>query len=228
MVRQIIKIYAERCTGCGLCAEACHEKAIGMANGKAVLLRDDLCDGMGLCLPACPAGALSFEEREAAPFDEAAVRVSKAVSPGAVPAGEARPLPEPDAGVPWPIQLRLVPVNAPQLDDAELLVAADCSAFVYPDFYRSFVKGRVALIGCPKLDDTNYTEKLAEVFRTRSIRSVLLIRMEVPCCAGLEKAVRGAARASGKDIPLVVRIMGRNGAIKNTQEGRFEAAEKSH
>ncbi len=213
MLRHIIRIDEKRCTGCGLCVEACREGALGLIDGKARLLRDDWCDGMGLCLPACPADALSFEEREAAPFDAEAVQERMArIAPPPVPAADE---PEPEGWIPppWPVQIRLAPVTAPQFDNADLLVAADCCAFVCPDFCRRFTPGRVVLVGCPKLDDTDYAEKLGRLFTHRSIRSVLVTRMEVPCCEGLEGAVRRALAASGKPLEPEIRVISRRGGI---------------
>ena len=188
MIRKIIKIDQEKCNGCGLCAKACHEGAIGMVAGKATLLREDYCDGLGDCLPACPTGAISFEMREAPAYDEAAVKAAQN-----------------QAGLcNFPIQLKLVPANAAFLDGAHLLIAADCTAFACPSFHKDFVAGRVTLIGCPKLDGGSYAEKLTEIFRENNIRSVTVTRMHVPCCGGLPFAVKSALAASGKQIPCQV------------------------
>ena len=228
MIRKIIRIDEEKCNGCGACASACHEGAIGMVNGKAKLLREDYCDGLGDCLPACPVDAISFEEREAPAYDEAAVlaaKAAKAEAPaGGCPGSRSRSFARPDAAsqpegeIPselrqWPVQLRLAPTKAPYFDGAELLVAADCSAFSYAAFHRDFIRGRVALIGCPKLDPVDYSEKLAEIFRRNDVRGISVVRMEVPCCGGLTLAVQKAIAASGKDIPLSVTILSTDGQI---------------
>ena len=188
MIRKIIQIDEEKCNGCGACASACHEGAIGIVAGKAKLLREDYCDGLGNCLPACPMNAITFEEREAPAYNEAAVLAAK----------EAKSLQLRN----FPVQIKLAPVNAPWFEDADLLIAADCTAFAYPDFHRDFIRGKVVLIGCPKLDTVNYAEKLGEILRTNSIRSITVTRMTVPCCGGLTMAVKNAIAASGKDIPL--------------------------
>ena len=183
MIRKIIKIDTEKCNGCGLCVNACHEQAIGLRHGKAVLLRDDYCDGLGNCLPACPMNAISFEEREALAYDEDAVLLNKKN---------------------WPVQIKLAPVTAPYFHQADLLIAADCTAFTHPSFYQDFLRGHVTLIGCPKLDAIDYSEKLTEIFAGNEIRSITVTRMIVPCCGGLEYAIKTAIKASGKDIPLRV------------------------
>ena len=188
MIRRIITIDENKCNGCGLCADACHEGAIGIVDGKAKLLREDYCDGLGDCLPACPMNAISFEQREAPAYNEAAVLAAK----------EAKSLQLRN----FPVQIKLAPVNAPWFEDADLLIAADCTAFAYPDFHRDFIRGKVVLIGCPKLDTVNYAEKLGEILRNNSIRSITVTRMTVPCCGGLTMAVKNAIAASGKDIPL--------------------------
>ena len=188
MIRRIITIDENKCNGCGLCADACHEGAIGIVGGKATLLREDYCDGLGDCLPACPMNAISFEQREAPAYNEAAVLAAK----------EAKSLQLRN----FPVQIKLAPVNAPWFEDADLLIAADCTAFAYPDFYRDFIRGKVVLIGCPKLDAVNYAEKLTQIFRYNNIRSITVTRMTVPCCGGLTMAVKNAIAASGKDIPL--------------------------
>ena len=229
MIRKIIAIDSEKCNGCGLCAAACHEGAIGMVNGKARLLREDYCDGLGDCLPACPAGAISFEEREAAPYDAAAVAAAKAGAAHAHPAGGCpsaaartlRPASAP-AGetrmesqlVNWPVQIQLLPLRAPYLQGADVLIAADCTAFAYANLHADFLRGRVTLIGCPKLDGVDYAEKLAQVFLQNEIRSVTVLRMEVPCCGGLAAAVQRALAASGRGIPLTVRIVGIDGTLR--------------
>ena len=188
MIRRIITIDENKCNGCGLCADACHEGAIGIVGGKAKLLREDYCDGLGDCLPACPMNAISFEQREAPAYNEAAVLAAK----------EAKSLQLRN----FPVQIKLAPVNAPWFEDTDLLIAADCTAFAYPDFYRDFIRGKVVLIGCPKLDAVNYAEKLTQIFRYNNIRSITVTRMTVPCCGGLTMAVKNAIAASGKDIPL--------------------------
>ena len=188
MIRRIITIDENKCNGCGLCADACHEGAIGIVDGKAKLLREDYCDGLGDCLPACPMNAISFEQREAPAYNEAAVLAAK----------EAKSLQLRN----FPVQIKLAPVNAPWFEDADLLIAADCTAFAYPDFHRDFIRGKVVLIGCPKLDTVNYAEKLTQIFRYNNIRSITVTRMTVPCCGGLTMAVKNAIAASGKDIPL--------------------------
>lgn len=196
MIRRIIKINEELCNGCSACAAACHEDAIGMVDGKARLLKDDYCDGLGDCLPTCPTGAITFEEREAAAYDEAAVkaRTKSQLSQ-------------------WPVQIKLVPVLAPYFKDARLLVAADCTAFAYGNFHNDFIADRVTLIGCPKLDMVDYAEKLTEIIRLNDIKDVTIIRMEVPCCGGLETAVKNALMASGKFIPWSVVTVRTDGTL---------------
>ena len=200
MIRKIIRIDEEKCTGCALCATACHEGAIGMVNGKAKLLRENYCDGFGDCLPACPAGAISFEEREAPAYDENAVLKSK-----------------PSVGrlSQWPVQIKLVPVTAPFFKDADLLIAATCSAFAYGAFHEHFIKGRVTLVGCPKLDGVDYADNMSQIFAANDIKRIRLARMQVPCCGGLESAVKRAVAASGKDIPVSVSIISSDGRILN-------------
>ena len=211
MVRRVIQIDEEKCNGCGICAEACHEGAIGIVDGKAKLLRDDYCDGLGDCLPNCPVGAISFIEREAAAYDEAAVQENKKKqmqAMGQAPVGgcpgsrmrqlERKPAEEnQNAGSPvssqlrqWPVQIKLAPVNAPYFDGAKLLIAADCTAYAYGSFHQDFIRGKVTLIGCPKLDDVDYSEKLTEIIRSNDIQSVTIVRMEVPCCGGLGHAAK--------------------------------------
>ena len=215
MIRKIIKINEEKCNGCGLCAEACHEGAIGMVDGKAKLLRDDYCDGLGDCLPACPTDAITFEEREAAAYDEAAVAAHKARRAAAKTVKtDKEDVPPESALVNWPVQIKLAPIQAPYFEDADLLIAADCSAYAYGNFHRDFIDGKITLMGCPKLDMVDYSEKLTELFARNAIRSITLTRMEVPCCGGLEYAVKQAVAASGKDIPLKVVTIGINGDLK--------------
>ncbi len=197
MLRKIIKIDRDRCDGCGLCVSACHEGAIELVEGKAVLTRENYCDGLGDCLPACPAGAISFEEREASAYDEAAVKAAK------------QPLRQ------WPVQLKLVPVTAPWLDGADLLIAADCTAYAYEGFHTDFIKNRVTLVGCPKLDSTDYSEKLAAIFSGNAIHSITLTRMLVPCCGGMEVAVKKAIASSGKKLPLRIVTISPTGDIVN-------------
>lgn len=196
MKRKIIQINEEKCNGCGVCADACHERAIEMRGGKARLIRDDYCDGLGDCLPACPTGAISIIEREAAAYDEEAVRArtSSRLSQ-------------------WPVQIKLAPVNAPYFDGARLLIAADCTAYAYASFHESFIKGRITLIGCPKLDGIDYSEKLGEILRCNDIKSVTVARMEVPCCGGIEYAVKTALQNSGKMIPWEVVTISTDGRI---------------
>ncbi len=229
MIRKIIEINEEACNGCGLCAEACHEGAIGMVNGKAKLLRDDYCDGLGDCLPTCPTGAISFVEREADPYDEAAVMANKERKgaeplPCGCPGTDSKALsPESKETAPsapvstqlrqWPVQIKLAPINAPYFKDAKLLIAADCTAYAYGNFHNTFMKGSITLIGCPKLDDIDYTEKLTEIIRQNDIKSVTVARMEVPCCGGIEMAVKNALQASGKFLPWQVITISTDGRI---------------
>ncbi len=221
MIRKIIKIDEEKCNGCGACATACHEGAIGMVGGKAKLLREDYCDGLGDCLPACPVDAISFEEREAPAYDEAAVLKAKAaankqgeVLPCGCPGTQSKAIvhndttTEPVRGISrlsqWPVQIKLVPVNAPYFDGADLLIAADCTAYAYGNFHEDFIKNRVTIVGCPKLDDVDYSEKLEKIIAGNDIKSVTIVRMEVPCCGGIENAAKKALQASGKFIPWQV------------------------
>ena len=199
MLRKIIHIDRDKCNGCGACAKACHESAIGMVEGRAQLLRDDYCDGLGDCLPACPTGAITFVEREAAAYDEAAVKAAKAEKPSRL--GQ------------WPVQIKLLPVAAPYFDGADLLIAADCTAYAYGNFHERFIKGRVTLVGCPKLDAVDYAEKLSAILRGNDIKSVTLVRMEVPCCGGLERAAAEAVKQSGKAIPFEVITVSTDGRI---------------
>ena len=221
MLRKIIKIDEEKCNGCGACAAACHEGAIEMIDGKAKLTREDYCDGLGDCLPACPTDAISFEEREAPAYNEAAVLAAKAQKmPTPLPCGcpgthsktirrQGTALDTPAASVTsqlsqWPVQIKLVPVNAPYFEDAHLLVAADCTAYAYGNFHNEFIRNRITLIGCPKLDEGDYAEKLTQIIARNRIKSVTVVRMEVPCCGGIENAVKNALMASGKMIPWQV------------------------
>ncbi len=216
MERKIIYIDEEKCNGCGACAKACHEGAIGMVNGKAKLLRDDYCDGLGDCLPACPTGAIRFVTREAAPYDEAAVQRNKqkgGAAPCACPGMQAKTLSGVSHLAQWPVQIKLVPVNAPYLDGADILIAADCTAYACGDFHSRFMRGHITLIGCPKLDGIDYSEKLTEIFRHNRIRSVTVVRMEVPCCGGMEYAVKRAVEASGKSIPCNTVIISTDGTV---------------
>ena len=214
MVRKIIQIDEDKCIGCGICADACHEGAIGMVDGKAKLLRDDYCDGLGDCLPTCPTGAITFVEREAAAYDEAAVEENKKRKAQPVQTTEESRQNVSSQLSQWPIQIKLAPVQAPYFENADLLIAADCTAYAYGNFHQDFIKGRITLIGCPKLDAVDYTEKLTEILCRNTIRSVTIVRMEVPCCGGLEMALRSALAASGKAIPLSVTVMGIKGDIQ--------------
>lgn len=212
MKRRVIHIDQDKCNGCGACASACHEGAIGMVNGKARLMRDDYCDGLGDCLPACPTNAITFVEREAAPYDEAAVQANKA----ALQAGKAVDAafaPTVSRLQQWPVQIKLAPVNAPYFNGAQLLIAADCTAYAYAGFHEKFMNGHVTLIGCPKLDAIDYSEKLTEIFRNNDIRSINVVRMEVPCCGGMTYAVQRAIANSGKDFPCKVTVLSINGDI---------------
>lgn len=229
MLRKIIKIDEDKCNGCGACASACHEGAIEMIDGKARLTREDYCDGLGDCLPACPMDAISFEEREAPAYNEEAVRAAKMQKfgvklpcgcPGTRSKSIKRENTSPSrATAPtsrlsqWPCQIKLVPVNAPYFEDANLLIAADCTAFAYGNFHEEFIRNHITLIGCPKLDEGDYTEKLTQIIANNNIKSVKILRMEVPCCGGLENAAKGALRASGKFIPWQVVTITTDGKI---------------
>lgn len=215
MIRRIIKINEEKCNGCGLCAKACHEGAIGMINGKAKLLRDDYCDGLGDCLPACPTGAISFEEREALAYDEAAVMAAQKLKEAHKAAAEmAKNQKNTDTQLSqWPVQIKLAPINAPYFQGANLLIAADCTAYAYGNFHNEFIRNRVTLIGCPKLDEGDYAEKLTEIIKTNDIKSVTIARMSVPCCGGIENAVKRALQASGKFIPWQVKVITPEGHV---------------
>ena len=226
MIRRIITIDEEKCNGCGLCADACHEGAIGIVDGKAKLLREDYCDGLGDCLPACPMNAISFEEREAPAYNEAAVLAAKKAKEAPLPCGcpgsacqsISRAAPAEDVCVPsqltnFPVQIKLMPPNAPYFDSADLLIAADCTAYSYGNFHNDFIKDRVTLIGCPKLDAVDYSEKLTQIFRYNNIRSITVTRMTVPCCGGLSHAVQTALKNSGKNIPLNIVTISPDGKI---------------
>ena len=234
MKRKIIQIDEEKCNGCGACAAACHEGAIELVNGKAKLLRDDYCDALGDCLPSCPTGAITFTEREAAAYDKNAVAKQKTKHEGAAPAGcpgsraHAIARRQPPAGPAadcadcagpasclsqWPVQIQLVPVNAPYFDGAKLLVAADCTAYARADFHERFIRNHVTLIGCPKLDEVDYADKLTEILKSNEIKSVTVVRMEVPCCGGIENAVKAALQRSGKLIPWQVVTISAAGEI---------------
>ena len=234
MKRRIIEIDQEKCNGCGACAAACHEGAIAMVDGKAQLMRDDYCDGLGDCLPTCPTGAITFVEREAAAYDEQAVMENKQrkmrkegmTLPFGCPGSQSRNIQRQDAPAvetpqaqqtsrlsQWPVQIKLVPVNAPYFDGAHLLVAADCTAYAYAGFHRELMRNKITLIGCPKLDEGDYSEKLTEIIRQNDIKSVTVARMEVPCCGGIEHAVRTALQASGKFLPWRVVTVSTDGQI---------------
>ena len=232
MIRRIIQIDKEKCNGCGACASACHEGAIGMVEGKATLLRDDYCDGLGDCLPTCPTNAITFIEREAAAYDEAAVKANmtkKAVSgftgcPGSMsrsirsaePSAQAAFLssaPSESCLSQWPVQIKLAPVKAPYFDGARLLVAADCTAYAYGRFHQDFIRGHITLIGCPKLDAVDYSEKLTEIIRNNDIKEVTVVRMVVPCCGGIENAVKKALQNSGKFLPWRVVTISTDGTL---------------
>lgn len=226
MIRRIITIDQEKCNGCGLCAKACHEGAIGMVDGKAQLLREDYCDGLGDCLPACPMNTITFVEREAPAYDEAAVlsaKKAKETSPPCSCPGSSCQNISASSGktvgfVPsrltnFPIQIKLAPVNAPWFENADLLIAADCTAFAYGNFHGEFMSGKVTLIGCPKLDAVNYADKLAQIFAANKIRSITVTRMTVPCCGGLPFAVKTALEMSGKDIPVQIVTISPDGRI---------------
>ena len=235
MIRKIIKINEEKCNGCGACAKACHEGAIEMINGKAKLTRENYCDGLGDCLPACPTDAISFEEREAPAYDEAAVLAAKASKAHSSNQSQianeknnsyvttSAPLP---CGCPgmdakaiegqlsqWPVQIKLVPVSAPYFENKDLLIAADCTAYAYGNFHNEFIKNRITLIGCPKLDAVDYTEKLTAIIAENNIKSVTVTRMVVPCCGGIEYAAKQAIAASGKNIPLNIVTISTDGKI---------------
>ncbi len=215
MKRKIITIDQEACNGCGLCVDACHESAIGLVNGKATLLRDDYCDGLGNCLPACPVNAITFEEREALAFNEEEVKKNAAqASSKALTETSASPFTAPTSRLnQWPVQIKLLPTNAPYFNDADLLIAADCTAYAYGDFHNTFIKNRITLIGCPKLDEGDYAEKLTEIFMNNEIKSITVVRMVVPCCGGIVNSVKTALRNSGKMIPWQVITISTDGTI---------------
>lgn len=227
MKRKIIQINQEKCNGCGLCVNACHEGAIGLVEGKAALLRDDYCDGLGDCLPACPTGAISFEEREAAAYNPEAVRAAKETTerlPCGCPGTQSKVIERSVCAVPsaavqasqlqqWPVQIKLAPAAAPYFDNAHLLIAADCTAYAYGNFHTDFMKNKITLIGCPKLDPGDYSEKLADILMQNTIQSVTVVRMEVPCCGGIESAVKTALRKSGKLIPWGVHVISTDGRL---------------
>lgn len=211
MIRKIIQIDEVKCNGCGACASACHEGAIGMVDGKAKLLRDDYCDGLGDCLPACPTGAISFVHREAVAYDEKAVLAAKAIKSNENACATTGP--KESRLLQWPVQIKLVSVNASWFNGARLLVAADCTAYAYANFHQDFIKGHITLVGCPKLDSVDYAVKLTEIVKNNHIRSITVVRMQVPCCGGIENAVKTALQNSGKLIPLNVVIIGTDGKI---------------
>ena len=227
MLRKIIKIDEEKCNGCGACASACHEGAIEMVNGKAKLTKEHYCDGLGDCLPACPVDAISFEIREAPAYDEKAVNEAKAKNnplPCGCPGTNSRSIKRDNCDIPvkqanssqlsqWPVQIKLVPTNAPYFDGAKLLIAADCTAFAYGNFHNEFIRNHITLIGCPKLDEGDYAEKLSAIIKNNDIKSVTVVRMEVPCCGGIENAVKRALISSGKFIPWQVVTISTDGKI---------------
>ena len=231
MIRKIIKIDEEKCNGCGICVDACHEGAIELIDGKAKLTREDYCDGLGDCLPACPTGAITFEEREAPAYDEKAVQKAKeqkasAPLPCGCPGTQTKSINRESCSCTapsntdnasqlsqWPVQIKLVPINAPYFDGANLLVAADCTAYAYGNFHNEFIRNHITLIGCPKLDDIDYTEKLTAIIANNDIKSVTVVRMEVPCCGGIEFAVKNALQTSGKFIPWRIVVVSTDGNI---------------
>lgn len=228
MIRKIIKIDEEKCNGCGACAVACHEGAIDMIDGKAKLTRENYCDGLGDCLPVCPVDAISFEEREAPEYDEKAVKQAQMKNsadtlPCGCPGTQSKALKrEPISAVTqniesqlmqWPCQIKLVPVNAPYFDDANLLIAADCTAYAYGNFHNEFMRGHITIVGCPKLDEGDYGDKLTQIIASNNIKSVKIVRMEVPCCGGIENAAKRAIQNRGKFIPWQVVTISTNGKI---------------
>ncbi|MCH4283826.1 MULTISPECIES: ATP-binding protein [Bacillota] len=222
MERKIIKIDQEKCNGCGLCVGACHEGAIALVNGKATLMHEHYCDGLGDCLPSCPVNAISFEVREAPAYDHAAVMAAQKAKTGSGCPGSQMKTMQPGIGVvanvesqlrQWPVQIKLVPVNAPFFHQADILIAADCTAYAYGNFHQKFMKNKVTLIGCTKLDQVQYADKFTEIFTYNDIRSITVVRMEVPCCGGMEYAVETAIKNSGKQIPLEVVVISNDGRI---------------
>lgn len=230
MIRKIIKIDEEKCNGCGACAAACHEGAIEMINGKAKLTREDYCDGLGDCLPACPTGAITFEEREAPAYDEMAVKKAQMQKQGmTLPCGcpgthsksiareavcdASKEVHAESQLRQWPVQIKLVPVNAPYFENANLLIAADCTAYAYGNFHNEFIRNHITLIGCPKLDEGDYAEKLTHIIANNNIKSVTIVRMEVPCCGGIENAAKEAIKNSGKFLPWRVVTISVDGKI---------------
>lgn len=206
MIRKIIQIDEQKCTGCGICVSACHERAIEIIDGKAKLIKDDYCDGLGDCLPTCPTNAISFVEREAKPYDEKAViqRKNNLSSKNLNQSQLSQ----------WPIQIKLVPINADYFNETDLLIAADCTAYAYGNFHNDFIKNKVTLIGCPKLDNIDYSDKLVAIIKNNNIKTITVTRMEVPCCGGIENALKIAIKNSGKDIPLKVVIITTDGSIR--------------
>lgn len=226
MIRTIIKIDKNKCNGCGICVQACHEGAIGLVSGKAKLLRESYCDGLGDCLPSCPTGAISFEKREAPAYDEAAVKANQAKQTLATgcPGSQMKTFQHTQNMAPssqlsesmlsqWPVQIKLIPINAPCFENSNLLIAADCTAFAYANFHQQFMRNHITLIGCPKLDQIEYSEKLTEIIRNHSIKNISIVRMEVPCCKGIENAVKTAIQQSGKFLPWQVSILSTDGKI---------------
>lgn len=229
MIRKIIKIDEERCNGCGLCKTACHEGAIDIIEGKAKLVRDDYCDGLGDCLPVCPTGAISFEEREALEYNEKAVQEKnkeKKNLPCGCPSTNARKINKKETNTneqketvmsselnQWPVQIKLVPINAPYFENADLLIAADCTSYAYANFHSKFMKNKITLIGCPKLDDGDYSEKLTEILKNNNINSITVLKMEVPCCIGILTAVKEALRKSKKIIQWQVNTISIDGKL---------------
>lgn len=233
MLRKIVKIDENKCNGCGACAVACHEGAIKMINGKAKLIRDDYCDGLGDCLPVCPTNAISFEVREALEYNEEAVNNAKKEENASLTCGcpgtnskqikrnfvlkkvQNKTLEKENTSqlMQWPVQIKLVPINAPYFNNANLLIAADCTAFAYGNFHNDFMRNHITLIGCPKLDEGDYSEKLTSIIQNNQIKSLTIVRMEVPCCGGLENACKRALKESGKFIPWRVVIISTEGEI---------------
>ena len=219
MKRKIVRIDSDKCNGCGLCIAACHEGALRLVNGKAVLVSESHCDGLGACLPECPVDAIRIEEREAAAFDETVLHLSQKVEDApdrrpsrSVPVSDADATPLSELRQ-WPCQIKLVPVAAPYFDGADLLIAADCTAFARASLHRDFMAGRITLIGCPKLDGADYTEKLAAILGSHDVRSVTVLRMEVPCCGGLAAAAERAVAAAGRAVPLRIVTIGTDGSL---------------